>query len=839
MTPPSTNVLHLLPKTVGKAAEFYAAQFGWRVFPLYELTAGGTCSCSKGGECPTPAKHPRVSIPKGDNAQHPATTDLAQVRKWWAKWPYANIGVWLEGSKIIVLDIDKNEKKDGYKGLDEIMAYEQQSVPKTLTCLTPSGGRHLYFQFCDGVPNKANALGPGLDTWHSSHYVIAPPSNHVKGIYAWEATGIEVPQPYPDWLKPRAHTPPSDPGAKPRTRGRPAKERLDVSDAEDVERVTYTLKYVDATSRDLWVMVGFALARAFDWSEKGFEIYNNWAASAHNYDQKKTHEQYFKQSKQVPSTPITTASIFEWARKNPNYKAWEHVDSRPYEIRERSADQLRTLTDIGNIIYDFNVYQRGPKLVEIVPVNQDDGSGGVRDDEYWFPKGSYMLREVSPLQLAVRILPSKVRWLCKYVKGWKPAAVSPLLCAAFVNIGNWPKAHKLRAFVQHPTLRDDGTLLTNPGFDETSGLFLTEPLPVSVNIKATKPQALKALAVLMHPFAEFKWIDGHVSMAAMMSAIFTVGIRHMFDEGVPLFAVDAPRQGSGKTKLVKAISNLWFGRPMATTPYSTDHEEMKKHLASMLLNGDRVVLFDNVHPAVKVNDPTLNALLTSGRVTFRELGSQRMLELDSAATFFMTGNNLKIVGDMIRRTIKMQIDPGGLHPMDRKFKIDPLEGYILEHRVELLSAALTILVAFFNAGCPQPKNSPAIASFEQWSKILRSLLLWLELDDIKECITQGYEQDDESMEIEHLLGILYEVPELLGDGLSSTMLLPIVESNKALKDAMIPFMNERSSGGVNHPRVITTILSQVAKIPIKGKRLLRLGPVWVVREEDEKNAVRG
>jgi hypothetical protein len=203
--------------------------------------------------------------------------------------------------------------------------------------------------------------------------------------------------------------------------------------------------------------------------------------------------------------------------------------------------------------------------------------------------------------------------------------------------------------------------------------------------------------------------------------------------------------------------------------------------------------------------------------------------MDTAATFFMTGNNLKIIGDMIRRTIRMQIDPEGLHPMDRKFKIDPVEAYILEHRVELLSAALTILVAFFNAGCPVPKGVSALASFERWSELIRNMLLWLGMEDVKECISQGYEADDESMEIEHLLELLSKIPELTQNGLSSTMLLPIAENNKALKDAMLPFMSEKSHG-ITHPRVVTTVLSQVAKIPVKGRRLLRLGPVWVMRE---------
>jgi putative DNA primase/helicase len=302
-----------IPTTVSAAAEYYAASFGWRVFPLYEMTSAGICSCKYGAECTTPGKHPRISTPK-DSGKHPATSDLKQVKEWWRKWPKANIGVWLENSNLIVLDIDRNEKKDGYAGLEEIMAYERVSkIPETLACVTPSGGRHLYFQFCEGVPNRANALGPGLDTWHSAHYVIVPPSNHVKGIYAWE-NGIAIPAIFPEWLKPK----PRGVDTK-RGRGRPAKERLNPNDSDDVERLKYALKHVDATNRDTWVLVGFALARAFKWSDVGFAIYDAWSATAHNYDPAKTHEQYYKQSKIIPPDPITTASIFEWAKKHPDY----------------------------------------------------------------------------------------------------------------------------------------------------------------------------------------------------------------------------------------------------------------------------------------------------------------------------------------------------------------------------------------------------------------------------------------------------------------------------------------------------------------------------------------
>lgn len=315
--PPDTpKVLNLVPKVQPKAAEFYASQFGWRVFPLYEVHAG-VCSCKAGAECRTPGKHPRIGIPPSAKGEHPATTDIKKIREWWRKWPTANIGVWLAGSNTVVLDIDKNDKKDGFAGLADIMAYENiKDMPDTLTCETPSGGVHHYFQFCEGVPNKANALGPGLDTWHSGHYVIVPPSTHVKGVYRWKDGGAEQPVPFPEWLKPKARTTSgSGAGAGKKGRGRPPKEHFDAGDPEEVARLKHALGFVDNTDRDRWVMVGFALARAFDWGDEGFAVYDAWSKAAHNYDAKKTAVQYFKQSKIKPENPITVGSIFKWAQE--------------------------------------------------------------------------------------------------------------------------------------------------------------------------------------------------------------------------------------------------------------------------------------------------------------------------------------------------------------------------------------------------------------------------------------------------------------------------------------------------------------------------------------------
>jgi putative DNA primase/helicase len=76
------------------------AGLGLPVIPLHTIVEGH-CSCGD-VDCARPGKHPRTSHGVKD-----ATTDRNQIKRWWAEWPDANIGLapGLERD-ILVLDID-------------------------------------------------------------------------------------------------------------------------------------------------------------------------------------------------------------------------------------------------------------------------------------------------------------------------------------------------------------------------------------------------------------------------------------------------------------------------------------------------------------------------------------------------------------------------------------------------------------------------------------------------------------------------------------------------------------------------------------------------------------
>ena len=96
--------------------------------------------------------------------------------------------------------------------------------------------------------------------------------------------------------------------------------------------------------------------------------------------------------------------------------------------------------------------------------------------------------------------------------------------------------------------------------------------------------------------------------------------------------------------------------------------------------------------------------------------------IDSRTTIFGNGNNLTIAGDLVRRTINCRLDANMERPELRQFSGHPFDR-VLSDRSRYVSAALTIVRAYLLAGCPGVL--PALASFEEWSRLVRSALVWL------------------------------------------------------------------------------------------------------------------
>mgnify|MGYP003658695146 CR=1 FL=1 len=151
----------------------YADQ-GIAVFPLHTIISG-ECSCGI-SDCSSPGKHPIYARGVLAHGVKEATKDKELIKRWWSRWPEANIGV-ATGlvSGLFVVDVDGELGKKTMRKL-------QRRYGKLRTRIAQTGnGVHLFSR--SGGREIKNHVGivPGVDIRGCGGYVVAPPSKHVAG----------------------------------------------------------------------------------------------------------------------------------------------------------------------------------------------------------------------------------------------------------------------------------------------------------------------------------------------------------------------------------------------------------------------------------------------------------------------------------------------------------------------------------------------------------------------------------------------------------------------------------------------------------------------------------
>jgi hypothetical protein len=107
-----------------------------------------------------------------------------------------------------------------------------------------------------------------------------------------------------------------------------------------------------------------------------------------------------------------------------------------------------------------------------------------------------------------------------------------------------------------------------------------------------------------------------------------------------------------------------------------------------------------------------------------------------------TGNNISVRGDMGRRVIRARLVSRVESPQSRSgFKYPDLEGHVRANRVDLVCGALGLLASYLKSGSPRVAL-PAFGSFDEWSGIVRSAIVWAGFPDPVETAKAIQEGED-------------------------------------------------------------------------------------------------
>jgi len=289
----------------------------------------------------------------------------------------------------------------------------------------------------------------------------------------------------------------------------------------------------------------------------------------------------------------------------------------------------------------------------------------------------------------------------------------------------------LLGVVHAPTFRPDGSLIDIPGYDPVTRLVyqpFNEKFP-AIPDKPTKEQAKHALARLRKLICRYKF-EKRADRAVALSLLLTALVRAVVP-CVPLHAIDATAPGSGKSKLVNMACVLATGREAGIIGPSDDRDasaELDKQLGTRAMAGDPVIAMDNL--TAPLNSALACKMVSESRVMIRVLGHSKDVEIPNTSLITVTGNGLRIEGDLTRRTLVARIDTKVERPELREFDFEPVELAKL-NRPQLVTDVLTIIRAYRLAADKVVHNASfrTLGGFEAWSAMVREPLVWLGEDD--------------------------------------------------------------------------------------------------------------
>src|SRR5215469_3117697 len=251
------------------------------------------------------------------------------------------------------------------------------------------------------------------------------------------------------------------------------------------------------------------------------------------------------------------------------------------------------------------------------------------------------------------------------------------------------------------------------GYDEATGLFLVNSLTMpAIAEQPSRADAVAALDLLLGLLTEFPF-DGDASRSVALSMLMTPELRSAISVA-PMHLTKAPAPGTGKSYLADCASMIATGDRCAVEAASPSLEETEKRLIGSALDGHPIIALDNCRDILEGD--FLCQITERPLLKLRALGKSTKYHIPNAFTFFANGNNVAVAEDMVRRTIACTMDANLENPEGREFKMNPL-AMISRDRSKYVAAILTIARAYVAAGKPHPL--PPLASFEEWSRLVR------------------------------------------------------------------------------------------------------------------------
>jgi DNA polymerase I-like protein with 3'-5' exonuclease and polymerase domains len=305
-------------------------------------------------------------------------------------------------------------------------------------------------------------------------------------------------------------------------------------------------------------------------------------------------------------------------------------------------------------------------------------------------------------------------------------------------IYDWPDASVMSAVMSRahhfsqldrishaPFVRPDGSIVTSPGYDKaTRTMLINDPTfkDFEVPEAPTGEEVDAARELIMTEWLGDFPFGSDADRANMLALVLTPALRGLMTRA-PMAVLDGLQMGVGKNKIADTLMIVYTGQAAKPMAFVEDQDEQRTQITSAFRTGSEFFVFDEAH---RIGGASLAQALTAETWQDRILGVSNMADFPNRVTWLALGNNVQIIGDVVRRVYRIGIRPTGANPEDRPadtFRHPGTSGLELEewvavNRRRLLLAILTLIRAWYAAEKPRPPKSVSFGSFETWERIV-------------------------------------------------------------------------------------------------------------------------
>lgn len=283
-----------------------------------------------------------------------------------------------------------------------------------------------------------------------------------------------------------------------------------------------------------------------------------------------------------------------------------------------------------------------------------------------------------------------------------------------------PKLPELNAVRFGPTRFPDASVVSEDGYYSKFGTMIHAPALRGLNLQGTEritPQ--EAVSTLIELFEDFEF-KSETDKTNMLSFMLTPFV--MVDGPSPLFFLNASVPGSGKTLLVRLVALLATGKDVEICSFPKQQEETRKRITAILRENQVIAVFDNIANGTTLDSPELAALITSTQWKDRLLGVSKVITVPNKTVWCITGNNITLTPELLRRSVVIELQPKQKDPHKRNTSVFRFPNIVKEIKDNLSKYQTAIFALISTPLSELSAQTHFMGSFEEWEKTLGSIL---------------------------------------------------------------------------------------------------------------------